>query len=59
MSEAGKDLKEIEDEIKAPIIRTVKSDINLTEERVSAAMKGIASKSVQCSFEIPNIIMQN
>ncbi|GHT07536.1 hypothetical protein AGMMS49532_00460 [Endomicrobiia bacterium] len=56
VSEAGKDLKEIEDEIKAPIIRTVKSDINLTEERVSAAMKGIASKSVQCSFEIPNII---
>ncbi|MDR0820185.1 MAG: DEAD/DEAH box helicase family protein [Endomicrobium sp.] len=56
VSEAGKALKEIKDEIKTPIIRIVKSDINLTEESVSGAMKGIASKSVQCSFEIPNII---
>nr|BAV59393.1 type III modification methylase [Candidatus Endomicrobium trichonymphae] len=56
VSEAGKALKEIKDEIKSPIIRTVKSDINVTEEMVSGTIKGITSKSVQSSFEIPNII---
>jgi hypothetical protein len=34
VSEAGKTLKEIEDEIKTPTIKTVKTSINVTEERV-------------------------
>ncbi|ACC97788.1 Restriction endonuclease [Elusimicrobium minutum Pei191] len=53
---AGKALRDLETEIKAPIIRTVKTGVNITSEGVFGTVKGSTTKAMAAGFEIPNII---